>query len=30
MMGVLAGVQSVFMFILFCDFYQKAYVKKEK
>jgi hypothetical protein len=29
-MSVLMGIQSVFMFMLFYDFYQKAYTKKEK
>jgi len=28
--SVLMGIQSVFMFMLFYDFYQKAYVKKKK
>jgi hypothetical protein len=29
-MGVLIGLQSMFMFMLFYDFYQKAYMKKEE
>jgi hypothetical protein len=29
-MGVLIGIQSMFMFMLFYDFYQKAYMKKEE
>jgi hypothetical protein len=28
--AVLTGTQSVFMFMLFYDFYKKAYVKKVK
>jgi hypothetical protein len=29
-MSVLMGIQSAFMFMLFYDFYQKAYMKKEE
>jgi hypothetical protein len=29
-MGVLIGMQGVFMIVLFYDFYQKAYMKKTK